>query len=306
MKKVRIAIVGAGAMGGAHAAAYATMADVEVIPTQPRGANLAELLDDPSLDAVDVCVPTHAHRDFVVPALERGKHVFCETPLALTLEDAQAMKAAAQRAGKLLQVGLLMRSVAAYRHVKEIAASGMRGRLVSLTTWRLSSYLRPEVPDRKPHYGDPATELMTFDFDFALWLMGRPARLTASGEGDVTALLDWDDGRRATILASGLMPVGTPFTSGFRALFEDAVFELETVFEGKGPPRSRFSVPVQDANPYEVELRHFVDCIRGRGDPGLLDADRAIEALELSLATQRALAAKPPAKPLWHAAFSPS
>jgi UDP-N-acetylglucosamine 3-dehydrogenase len=298
----RIAILGAGTMGRTHAAAFAALPEVEVVGPLPRDADFTAVLGDSSVDAVDVCVPTQAHRDFVVAALERGKHVFCETPLALTLDDARAMKAAAQRAGKLLQVGLLMRSVAAYRHVKEVAASGVHGRLVSLTTWRLSSYLRPEVPDRKSHYGDPTTELMTFDFDFALWLMGRPAQLTASGKGDVTALLEWDDGRRATIMASGLMPVGTSFAAGFRALFEGAAFELETVFEGKGPPRSRFSVPVQDANPYEVELRHFVDCIRGRADPELMDAQRAIEALELSLATQRALAAKP----LWHAAFSPS
>ena len=49
-------------------------------------------------------------------------------------------------------------------------------------------------------------------------------------------------------------------------------------------------VEVPGRNPYEVELEHFVDCIAGRADPELLDVDRAIEALELSHATQRALA----------------
>jgi predicted dehydrogenase len=44
-------------------------------------------------------------------------------------------------------------------------------------------------------------------------------------------------------------------------------------------------VPVANRNPYEVELQRFVDCVRGRADPALLDADRAIEALRLSLAT---------------------
>ena len=85
----------------------------------------------------------------------------------------------------------------------------------------------------------------------------------------------------------------------FRALFERACFELQTVFEN-GPPRSTFTIaenkvaprPVSlvGRNPYEVELKGFVDCIRGTADPDLLDVERAIEALAVSLATQRALA----------------
>jgi UDP-N-acetylglucosamine 3-dehydrogenase len=111
-------------------------------------------------------------------------------------------------------------------------------------------------------------------------------------------VLSYPEGRHATVIASGLMPPGTPFTVGFRALFERAAFEHLSTFVG-GPPKSSFTVaagttparPVQVANrsPYEVELRRFVDCVRGRADPALLDADRAIEALLLSVATQRSI-----------------
>jgi predicted dehydrogenase len=86
---------------------------------------------------------------------------------------------------------------------------------------------------------------------------------------------------------------------GFRALFERAAFAHLAVFED-GPPRSTFTivsgeasaqpVSVPGRNPYQAELQRFVDCINGRADPGLLDAERAIEALVLSAATQRALA----------------
>ena len=82
------------------------------------------------------------------------------------------------------------------------------------------------------------------------------------------------------------MPAGMPFTAGFRALFEGACFELQQVFEN-GPPRVAFTiaegaspprpVTLEGGNPYEIELRRFVDCIAGRADPQLLDADRAIE-----------------------------
>jgi len=287
-------------MARVHAAAYAALADVEqvYVPARDR-ARMQTLFEDREVDAIDICLPSAVHARFAIPALEGGKHVFCETPMALGLDEAQAMRDAARATGRLLQVGLLMRSVAGYRHIRDLVETGTHGRLLSLSTWRLGSYLRPDAPGHKPHYGDPTTELMTFDLDFANWLMGRPTRISAAGSGEVTALLDYADGRHATVAASGLMPARMPFTAGFRALFEDACFELQQVFEG-GPPRVVFTIaertspprPVMLAggNPYEVELRRFVDCIAGRADPHLLDADRAIEALALSLATQRALA----------------
>ena len=120
------------------------------------------------------------HHDVVVRALAAGKHVFCESPLALELDEAQRMRDAARRADRLLQVGLLMRSVGAYQHVETVARSGEHGALLSIATWRLGSYLRTDAPDRKAHYGDPSTELMTFDFDFIQWLMGKPRGLSAS------------------------------------------------------------------------------------------------------------------------------
>jgi predicted dehydrogenase len=185
--------------------------------------------------------------------------------------------------------------------------AGAHGRLISLSTWRLGSYLRPGSPEHKPHYSDPSTELMTFDFDFANCLFGRPARLaaTAAGEarggpGEISALLAYADGRHATVQASGLMPIGCPFMAGFRALFEGAAFELRNTFQQNGPPISSFTVSddtslprdveLAGENPYAVELRRFMDCIDGQADPALLDADRAIEALELSYATQASLA----------------
>ncbi|MGE4077779.1 MAG: Gfo/Idh/MocA family protein [Reyranella sp.] len=323
---IRIGILGAGTMGKMHAAAYAGVADATVVGVYSRDAERAatvaaickahpstdapRLIDHPGIDAIDVCLPTPVHPEFVLAALRAGKHVFCETPLALQLGDAWEMQEAARRADRLLQVGLLMRSVAACEHVKSRSLSGKHGRLVSVTAWRLGSYLRADAPDRKTHYSDPSTELMTFDFDLIHWLMGRPATIsatavqTAHGPGEISALLHYEDGRHATVTASGLMPPGFPFAAGFRALFEHALYEQSTVFDTAGPPTSTFTiveggqprrpVRVQDRNPYQVQLQGFVDCIAGRANHDLLDASRAYEALVLSTATQRSLAERRP------------
>jgi predicted dehydrogenase len=288
-------------MGRAHAAAYTALPDIELVDVAARdAARVQAVVESRDIDAVDICLPSPVHARFAIPALQHGKHVFCETPMALLLDDALAMRDAARAAGRLLQVGLLCRSITSYRHIKDVAEAGTHGRLLGLATWRLGSYLRADAPDHKSHYGDPTTELMTFDLDFANWVMGAPARLSAAGTGEVTALLDWGDGRSATIVTSGLMPARAPFTVGFRALFDSACFELQQIFRDAGPPEITFTVaegrtaprPValQGANPFETELRRFVDCIDGKADPALLDAERAIEALRLSLAAQQALA----------------
>lgn len=285
-------------MGRMHAAAYAEMPEVKLVEVPARDPErVRAAIEGDRIDAIDICLPSEVHARFAIPALQHGKHVFCETPMALVLDEARAMRDAARTAGRLLQVGLLCRSIASYRHIKEVDEAGTHGRLLSLATWRLGSYLHPDAADHKAHYGDPTTELMTFDLDFARWLFGKPARVSAVGGGEITALLDYGDGRSATITASGLMPTGSPFTVGFRALFETAAFELQQVFRD-GPPEIAFTitegqaaprpVDVGGGNPYEIELRRFVDCIAGRADPALLDADRAIEALTLSLGVQRA------------------
>jgi predicted dehydrogenase len=117
-------------------------------------------------------------------------------------------------------------------------------------------------------------------------------------------VLQYEDGRHATVTASGLMPPGFAFTAGFRALFERAVFEQSTVFGSAGPPTSTFTlvegreparpVPVHGRNPYQVQLQRFVECVAGVADPGLLAVEQAIEALVFSTATRMSLEDKRP------------
>src|SRR4051794_12758687 len=76
--RTRIALLGAGAMGRAHAAAYASLADVELIDVPARdGVRVRALFEDRDVDAIDICLPSAVHARFAIPALEHGKHVFC-------------------------------------------------------------------------------------------------------------------------------------------------------------------------------------------------------------------------------------
>jgi UDP-N-acetylglucosamine 3-dehydrogenase len=320
--EVRIGILGGGWMGSAHAQCYQRIEGAKVVGVFSRNRERAEtaaricdakavidvsaLLDDPNIDAIDVCLPSVQHEEFVVKALQRGKHVFCESPFALALSEAEAMLEAARHSARIFMVGLLERSIAQYEHVHQAAAAGDLGKVLSITTYRLCSYLLSE--DSRRHYADPALELMTLDFDFIGWLVGPPASVYATAvqnslafgagdrslPGEISAILNYDSGVNTAVIASGIMPKSFPFSIGFRVLFEKGAFELKTVFEGAGPPTNTFqfysaagveTLTIEEHDPYERELRYFVDAIRGDADPGLLDAQHAHEALKLSLAT---------------------
>lgn len=86
------------------------------------------LLSSPDIEAVIVATPSHLHREIAVAALEAGKHVYCEAPLASSIEDAQAMAEAAQRASKqVFAAGLQGRSNALWLHVWKFVRSGVLG-----------------------------------------------------------------------------------------------------------------------------------------------------------------------------------
>jgi UDP-N-acetylglucosamine 3-dehydrogenase len=313
--EVRIGILGSGWMGSVHAQCYQRIKGAKVVGVFSRNRERAEalakvcsakavtessaLIEDPSVDAIDVCVPTANHVEFVVAALKHRKHVFCETPFALRVTESAVMLEAAKQADRIFMVGLLERSIAQYQHVHEAAARGHLGRVLSITTDRLGSYLLSE--ETRKHYADPVLELMTLDFDFIRWMIGPPSSVYATAletpggvPGEVSAILNYDTGTSVTVMASGIMPKGLPFSIGFRVLFEKGAFALKTMFEGAGPPKNWFQfysaegahpLTIDEHDPYEQELRYFVNSILCEADPGLLDAQHAAEALKLSLAT---------------------
>ena len=314
-REVRIGILGSGWMGSVHAECYQKIAGAKVVGVFGRNRERAEtvakicsakavadvsaLLDDPNVDAIDVCLPTSIHADFVVAALQHGKHVFCESPFALRWIEAEAMLTAARLCDRIFMVGLLERSIVQYEQVHEAVVAGNLGRILGISTYRLASYLLSE----ERHYADPALELMTLDFDFVCWLIGPPASVYATATrtshgvpGEVSAILNYQSGANVTVIASGVMPKGFPYSIGFRVLFEKGVFNLKTVFEEAGPPKNTFQfysdtgaelLTIEEHDPYEQELRYFVRAIRGEVDAGRLDAQHAGEALKLSLATLR-------------------
>ena len=98
-------------------------------------AGYEALLDDPEVDAVYIPLPNHLHREWTVRALQAGKHVLCEKPLALTALDAEAMSDAAEAAGRLLMEAFMYRHHPSWIALRNLVASGRLGRLAAVDSW---------------------------------------------------------------------------------------------------------------------------------------------------------------------------
>src|SRR6267154_638041 len=164
-----------------------------------------KLLEDKSVEAVIVATPSHRHKEIVLAALEAGKHVYCEAPLASSIEDAQAIAKAAKAAIKVnFQAGLQLRSDARTNYIFNnfirVGATGKpvfcRGQWHKKQSWR-----RPTPnPDREKEINwrvDKATsgglmgEIGIHQLDRMNWfLKGWPAAVTGHG-----SIMNWDDGR---------------------------------------------------------------------------------------------------------------
>ena len=318
-------------MGGAHAANYKRLDDrvrvkTVVARTLPRAAKVAETLGaeaatdleeavlDPGIDAVDICLPSALHRTWTERALEAGKHVFLEKPIALTAEDAGAVVDAAARRDATLVVGLVLRFWPEYVELHRRVASGQLGRPRAVSTSRLSPPIdwNDWMADREQS-GGVSVDLLVHDFDQMNWLLGQPLRVFAREPrpGHVQAVVEYEG---ATGIAEGsvAMPRSYPFSSNIRVVCEDGAAEYAfsaAAVEGQGnigasdsarglhvTPREGppVRVPVESSDPWGPALTYFIECVEERRQAERATADQARQALLVSLAANRSLASGQP------------
>ena len=162
------------------------------------------ILDDKEVQAVVIATPTHQHREIVLAALQAGKHVYCEAPLANTIEDAKTIALAAKAARRqVFQAGLQMRSDPQRRFLLDFIRAGASGKAVKAhaqwhkkQSWRMTS----PNPDRErdlnwrlrkdTSLGLPG-EIGIHQIDAMSWFLNaRPVSVTGFG-----SLIQWKDGR---------------------------------------------------------------------------------------------------------------
>ena len=145
-KKIKIGIIGAGTIGSVHAEAYTKVADAElvalcdILPDRLKEkaarhhvaktyATHQELLADPEIDAVSICVPNAMHAPIAIDALNAGKNVMLEKPMALNAKLGMDICAARDKSGKILQMGMVRRQSPDAELVRELIDSGRLGEI---------------------------------------------------------------------------------------------------------------------------------------------------------------------------------
>ena len=323
---ITVAILGGGFMGSAHAANYKALGErvrVKTVAsrTAERAARVAAVvgaevtgdldaaITDPDVDAVDICLPTPLHREYAERALAVGKSVFLEKPIAITLEDADAIVAAASRSDAVFMVGMVLRFWPEYVELQRLVAAGTLGRPRAVSAFRLSppADWNDWMADRSQSGGTPV-DLMIHDFDQMNWLLGTPRSVYASEPtpGHVHAVVEYDTAG-GVVEGSMSMPRSFPFSSSIRVLCENAVAEYgfsATPVEGEGNIGASSSarglrvfpvdgepktVPVESADPWGPEIEEFVSCVEQGRQPAQGTGEQARLALRVSLAAARSL-----------------
>jgi len=316
-----IAILGAGMMGNVHARAYRAMNQtsnlwiVDPIASRARAlaescgavvASFDEVLEKDGIDILDICTPTFTHRELAIRALEFGKHVFCEKPVALKLEDAREMEEAAKESGKKFMVGHVVRFFPQYSVVKELSVARDIGEIMMARLYRGGSFPSHGINN---WFADPEksggvfVDLSIHDFDFLRTLLGRVITVEArssmlsskkkkSSFDHGMAIMKFESGALAHVEGSWAEPFGMPVNFGTFYEFvgtkgmitnsyeRETTLKLQTSIEGK--PKYAQENPAY-FDPYAAELKSFMLSVDEDKEVPV-NGREAIESLRIALA----------------------
>ncbi len=308
MDKVKVGVIGLG-MGQYHLQSYEKCPQAEVLavcdidealmqgvlrgrPAVRGFTSYKDMLALQELQAVSVALPNYLHAPITIEALEAGRHVLCEKPMAMNAAEAQHMKATADRLGKLLMMHFNMRYMTTAATLKPIMEAGALGEIYHVTTTytRRDGYPRPGswFGQKAKSGGGPLIDLGVHRIDLALWLIGYPRPVAAFGsvydllarrklrgvefdcEDFSAAMIRFENGCTLYSAASwdGHELGGGGLTMSIRGT-EGAIYEqggqLTLCRTEHGVPVMAVLEPQQ---PKESPQQHFVDCILHGRQPG--------------------------------------
>ena len=295
-KTFQIGLLGLGFMGRRHIEAYRSLPGVEVVTrTSARFAHLQDpdalyeaMIADPELDALDICLPTALHAPLTIAAMDAGKHVLCEKPMALTVEACGRMLEAGKRnKGVILMVAHVLRFWPAYRVLHEAVAGGTYGATRSARFARRSG-----LPSwgpwlfRPQESGGAPLDLLVHDYDQALWLFGAPESVTARTVGSPNVIecsLRYPGGLEVAI-AGGWYTDNVPFAMEFDLQASEGELRYANDhLQLLRPPAAPTEIALSQEDPYATQIAYFIDCCRNGRAPVECPPESSAKAVELAL-----------------------
>lgn len=332
---MNVGVLGLGMMGLTHLDVYGKRSDVRVVaisdkmPDRLEGKTKAvgnvkgqakgtfdyssarkylegvDLIRDPDVQIVDICLPTPMHVEFALMALEAGKHVLLEKPMCRTAADAEKIVAAARRAKGMCMVAMCMRFWPGWTWLKQAVVEQTYGKVYAAHFRRVASHPGGAFYSNGALSGGGILDLHVHDTDFVQYLFGMPESVSSVGYSKMTNEIDhvvthYRYGDVPMVVAEGgwAMSPGFAFNMQYTVNFEraTAVFDLAgakplMLYEpGKDPQ----AVPVETTMGYDYEIGYFLDCIRTGQQPKTVTLEEAANSLKIIEAeSQSAKTGKP-------------
>lgn len=254
-----------------YGVASRNQADLPTGEWEQSYGDYAALLADPAIQAVYIPLPNSLHKEWVLRALEAGKHVLCEKPIGLTAAEAQEMQQAAVQHNRLLMEAFMYQYTDRVRVIKQVLESGALGELRHINVSFRFLLDRPNTIKMQPALGGGALyDVGCYPVNFIGMVTGRlPVRCKALCETEqgvdtnLSALLQYEDGLIANIHCGfnaygrnyaeiigtkGMLIIDKPFLDDAGALH---LHTAEGVRE----------LPVSESDRYQAEIRHFSSAV---------------------------------------------
>ncbi len=330
----RIGVIGTGMIARrAHLPAYqeagatiAAVADV-VAGRAERAAkdfgarqwytDYRELLADPEIDAISVCTPNHLHKQVTVDALRAGKHVLCEKPMAMDVDEAKEMRRVAEETGRLLMVGFQNRFRSDVQRLKEFVDAGELGRIYYARTGFVRRRGTPFgwFTVKEESGGGPMIDLGVHVMDFTRYLMGNPRAVSVTaatyqtfGHYQIKDSQAWCSSDVTDGLRSGEAFDVEDLAAAFIRFADGSVIVVEVSWAANTKQQGIYSylygekagaclsplelygvkhgglvdaqIPVRDKKPHVELIRHFLDCVE-TGAPPVTTAQQGVEIQQI-------------------------
>ena len=305
MRKIKIAVIGAGYIADYHARGLQALANVEiaiVVDTQIEAANkfaakysikevgtdAMSILHRDDIDAVVIGIPNKYHAPYAIEFLNNGKDVFLEKPMAMNSGEGKEIMEVATATKQLVMVGHMWRFDEEVNHIKKVIDSGKLGKIIKTKGYGIHENWGPSgwFTQKELAGGGALADMGVHAIDTVRYILGDPKPVTVYaqigthyGDYDVDdsgiIMINWDNGTTSIIESGWWQPhmdgpeAATRLfgTRGYASVFPTFLkYKVEETLEEITPPMPARSEHC-DQVIYDGQMEHFIDCIRTRNQP---------------------------------------
>jgi len=270
-------------------------------------ADPLELINDPDIQLIDICVPTNLHKEYILAGLKVGKHVMCEKPMARTSTEAIEILDYSQKLDNYLMVGMCIRFWPEYQHAYQVVKSGKIGEIKSATFKRISPSIAGNGWEdwfmKAKLSGSALLDLHLHDVDAINYFFGKPKKVTSFGlkgfrsdDGIDHVFTRYDYGNESLVFSEGGWPsaASAPFEmsflivgnkgtirlseTGYKIIYEDGTIE--------SPEVAKSGLPTG----WHVEIDYLLNCIQqGIRPDQYLSIDEMVDSITIVEAEERSI-----------------